>query len=137
MSHSNACNRIFWEAAVECLHFGSRNALNPYPAPTDRRNLLFELARQHADANQRTSKNADTAPLLTALMPLLPPELQGRTALKILNELAQTAVLIRAQQAMATDIQASHEARSNAQAEVDKLLTRRASLSEALDRLTS
>lgn len=137
MNFNTAANRIFWEAAVECLRFGSTQAHNPYPASADCRGVLFELARLHAAARQTPTENLVTASLLSALLPLLPEALQNQNALKLLDRLAEVAVLLRLEQAKATDIKTSAEARREAQSNVDKLLAQRASLSDALSKLAS
>lgn len=137
MNFNTAANRIFWEAAVECLHFGSAQACNPYPASADRRGVLFELARLHAAAQQTPTERLNPASLLTALQPLLPGALQNQEALTLLDRLAEIAVLIRIEQAKATDVKAATEARRKAQDEVDGLLAQRASLSDALSKLGS
>lgn len=135
MDLNTLCNRIFWEAAVECHHFGSRRAINPYSATNDYRHLLFELTRRHAEAQLPTDSAPKPDQILSALRPLLPSALQDQNALNLLDKLAETAILLRREQAKATDIKASAEARSTAQTALDALLAQRDNLSESLKTL--
>lgn len=134
-------NRIFWEAAVECLHFGSRGVRNPYAESRGKRGVLFGLAQAHAACIQGDPSAVESIDqCLTALRALAPevralaPEvLQSAEALQLTNRLAKVAVLLRQKQAHATDIESSAEVRRKAQEEVDKLLVERTNLSTAID----
>lgn len=127
-------NRIFWEAAVECLHFGSRGVRNPYAESMGARRALFGLAQAHAACVQGDPSGAESiSQCLTELRALASQALRSAEALQLTDRLAEVAVLLRQKQAHATDIEASAEVRRKAQEEVDELLVVRTNLSTAID----
>lgn len=127
-------NRVFWEAAVECLHFGSRGVRNPYAESMGERRVLFGLAQAHVAYVQGDPSAVESInQCLTELRALASQALRSAEALQLTNRLAEVAVLLRQKQAHATDIEASAEVRRKAQEEVDKLLEERTNLSTAIN----
>lgn len=131
-------NRIFWEAAVECLHFGSSGVCNPYAESARKRRELFGLAQAHAACVQGEPNAAENVnQCLAALRMQLPEVLRSAEAIQLANRLAEVAVLLRQEQAHATDVEANAEVRRKAQEEVNRLLKERNRLSTAIDELNA
>lgn len=139
MVSSNEMNRIFWGAAVECRQFGCEAARNPYSQAEKFRWSLFELARSHAAADGCPLSAPCTvgASLREELKKLLPDGNQRDRAVAAIDRLAAIAVHLRERQAQATDTESSPPARSQAQADVDKLLALRNKTSEEVELFAS